>query len=46
MARRIAMVTGAGSGIATATAQRLVEAGHDVALFDLNGSAVESACGD
>lgn len=40
---RIALVTGAGSGIGRATAELLVKEGWQVVLVDVNGDAVERA---
>lgn len=40
---RVAMVTGAGSGMGLAIAQRFAGRGHRVAVLDLNGVAVERA---
>jgi NAD(P)-dependent dehydrogenase (short-subunit alcohol dehydrogenase family) len=40
---RVALVTGAGSGIGLATARAFAEAGAAVALADLNASAVRDA---
>jgi 2-hydroxycyclohexanecarboxyl-CoA dehydrogenase len=40
---RVAVVTGAGSGIGLGVAQHLVADGHAVALLDLDGTAVRSA---
>ena len=45
-ARRTAIVTGAGSGIGRAIAQRLGEDGHAVAVLDLDGEAAETVVGD
>ena len=42
MATKVAIVTGAGSGIGRAIALRLGEEGMQVAIFDLNGQAAES----
>lgn len=40
---RVAIVTGGGSGIGLAIAERLVADGHAVAIFDLNGDAAKEA---
>jgi 2-hydroxycyclohexanecarboxyl-CoA dehydrogenase len=39
---RVAVVTGAASGMGLAIAQRLARQGHRVALFDLNGDAAQA----
>jgi 2-hydroxycyclohexanecarboxyl-CoA dehydrogenase len=44
--RRPAIVTGAGSGIGRAIAQRLAEDGHAVAVLDLDGAAAEAVTGE
>ena len=41
--QRVAVVTGAASGMGLAIAQRLSEAGHHVALLDVDGAAAEAA---
>ena len=38
---RVVLLTGAAGGIGSQTARRLVEAGHRVALVDIDGSALE-----
>ena len=43
MSERVAVVTGAASGIGLTVARRLAAAGHPVALLDLNGGAVRDA---
>ena len=43
---RVAVVTGAGSGMGLAIGRRLAGNGHRVALLDLNGAAVEQAADD
>ncbi|HEU5302982.1 MAG TPA: SDR family NAD(P)-dependent oxidoreductase [Acidimicrobiia bacterium] len=43
---RVAVVTGAASGMGLATAQQLAERGDRVGLFDVNGEAVEAAAAD
>jgi 2-hydroxycyclohexanecarboxyl-CoA dehydrogenase len=40
---RVAVVTGAGSGMGLAVSKRLAGQGHQVALLDLNGPAAQSA---
>jgi NAD(P)-dependent dehydrogenase (short-subunit alcohol dehydrogenase family) len=43
---RVAVVTGAASGMGLAIARRLAGAGHRVALIDLDGDAAEAAAGE
>lgn len=43
MSRRVAVITGAASGIGLGVAQRLVAAGHSVALLDRDGPGVKKA---
>lgn len=43
---KVALVTGAGSGIGKGIAQRLVEAGAAVAVFDINGTAAKAVAGE
>jgi len=43
MTSRVAIVTGAARGIGAATALRLAQDGHDVAVLDLDASACEDA---
>ena len=43
---RVAVVTGAASGMGLAIGQRLAGNGHRVALLDLDGDAAERAAGD
>jgi 2-hydroxycyclohexanecarboxyl-CoA dehydrogenase len=43
---RVAVVTGAASGMGLATSTRLAELGHRVALLDLDGDAAASAADD
>ncbi len=43
---RVAVVTGAASGMGLAIAQRLASHGHRVALLDVDGDAAEQAAGD
>ncbi|MCU1458219.1 MAG: oxidoreductase, family [Actinomycetia bacterium] len=44
--KRVAVVTGAGSGMGLAIARRLAGESHDVALFDLAGDAAERAAAE
>jgi len=46
LARKIVMVTGAGSGIGAATAMAFARAGADVALLDRDGEAAEKIARD
>jgi NAD(P)-dependent dehydrogenase (short-subunit alcohol dehydrogenase family) len=46
MIKRVAIVTGAASGIGLAVAQRLAAAGHAVALLDLDGSGAKQGAAD
>ena len=39
--RRVVLLTGAGGGIGSQTARRLVEAGHRVALVDVDGPGID-----
>jgi 2-hydroxycyclohexanecarboxyl-CoA dehydrogenase len=43
---RVAVVTGAGSGMGLAIGKRLAAGGHRVAALDLNGDAVEALAGE
>jgi len=43
---RVAVVTGAGSGMGLAVSRELVQRGHRVALLDLHGDAVRAAAKD
>ncbi len=42
MAKPVAFVTGAGSGIGLATAEKLAQGGYDLFLFDLDPSALDA----
>ena len=46
MSARVAVVTGAASGIGLGVARRLAEAGHAVALVDRDGTGAEAAAAD
>jgi 2-hydroxycyclohexanecarboxyl-CoA dehydrogenase len=43
---RVALVTGAASGMGLAVGRRLAAAGHRIALFDLDGDAAEAAAAE
>jgi 2-hydroxycyclohexanecarboxyl-CoA dehydrogenase len=43
---RVAVVTGAGSGMGAAIGRRLAASGHAVALLDVSGDVVETAAGE
>jgi len=46
MTKRVAVVTGAASGIGLAVAQRLAAAGHAIALLDLDGAGAKKGAED
>ncbi len=46
MSPRVAVVTGAASGIGLGVAHRLAEAGHAVALLDRDGAGAKAAAAD
>ena len=46
MTKRVAVVTGAASGIGLAVAQRLSAAGHSVALLDLDGAGAKKGAAE
>ena len=46
IAGKIALVTGAGSGLGEATAQRFAEEGAHVVITDINAEQAESVCQD
>jgi NAD(P)-dependent dehydrogenase (short-subunit alcohol dehydrogenase family) len=46
MSARVAVVTGAASGIGLGVARHLATAGHAVALLDLDGASVEASAAD
>ena len=45
MPRRVVLLTGAAGGIGSQTARRLVEAGHRVALVDIDGAGIAPTVG-